>query len=461
MVLVRYAGRDVNRNTNQEGVSRMGTKKTVACVALAVAVGMPSAAIAQEAMAISDAQKKVLSKRAAEADAYRKLAETINGLRITSETYVKDFVTESDTIRSELDTFVRGVRLGDAKWDADLACMVEAEVTVAKVIEHLKSIHGRHYKGHTIQASDFEQITRYVQKKVIKAVGMGAPRPDLPPDIPGGEIPATTHLPEPMIPALWRSIGPQARLGAYRAACVDAQRRLVERIKGLRLTSDTLVRDFVAESDVITTTAKATLTGAYEVEKPYYHDNELIVEVTYEVPVESVITTIKSLHKRLYKGNRVTGMDIEKVTRQLKTRKFRAVGMGVPKPQYVKIAAAKTETRVPEWAGQVITATGQGVPPADKTGTPQGKLMAARAAELAAKRALAERVKGFSIDSNTVVRDFVTEHDEINSQLDAVIYDAYVRSTTYDSEGTATVVVEMPAMRAWEIVNTYVRIKRF
>lgn len=430
------------------------------CGLLAASFALPTLTAAQDAAKV--AQNKLLAKRAAEADAYRKLAETVNGLQITSDTYVKDFVTESDTIRTEMDTFIRGIRLGKARWDADLTCTVEAEVTVAKVIEHLKSLHERHYKGGVLKATDFTQIKRYYKKDVIKAYGMGAPRPDLPPEIPGGEIPVESgvSLPEPAIPDIWRAVSPRARLMAARAARMDAMRRLIERLKGLRITSDTLVRDFVAESDVITAEARATLTGAHEVGRPYYHTDELIVEVKMEVPVESVITTVKSLHKRHYKGNRVTASDIEKITQTLRKRKFQATGMGVPKPQEIRAAAVKLKTNIPDWTGRMIRAEGNGVPPEGKAGTPQGKLMAARAAELDAKRRLAEEVMGFQIDSTTRVRDFVTEHDEINSQLNNFIQGSYVKSTSYDADGTATVVVEMPAMQVWEVVHTYIRIKR-
>lgn len=427
------------------------------CGLMVAVLANPAGLFAQKT---PDHQNKLLSKRAAEADAYRKLAETVNGLQLTSNTYVRDFVTESDEIRTEVDTFIRGIRLGKPKWDSDLVCTVEAEVTVAKVIEELKAVHKRYYKGDVVKSSDFTSIKKYYKKNVIKAYGMGAPRPDLPPDVPGGDLPVEggVTLPEPVIPDIWRKLPAQGRLMAARAASLDAQRRLVERIKGLRLTSDTLVRDFVAESDVITTEAKSTLVGAHEVGKPYYHHDELIVEVTYEVPIESVITTIKTLHKRHYKGDRVKAMDIEKVTQTLRKRKFQAIGMGVPPPALVKRVASRLN--IPPWTGDKIKAEGQGVPPADKAGTPQGKLMAARAAELDAKRRLAEEIMGFQIDSSTVVRDFVTQHDEINSQLNTYIQGSYVVSTTYDSEGTATVVVEMPAMQVWQVVQTYVRIQR-
>lgn len=428
-----------------------------AVVCLAVC---PALVSAQDAA--KDAQNKLLAKRAAEADAYRKLGETIQGLQITSDTHVRDFVCESDTIRSDFDGFVRGVRFGKPKWDSEGTCSIEAEVTVAKLVEELKEMHKRHYKGDKLKSEDFRQITQYYKKDIIKAVGMGAPRPELPPGIPGGDIPmpAGVTAPPPVIPALWKSIPPQERLMAQRAAELDAKRKLVERIKGLRVSSATHVRDFVAESDVIDAECAATLTGSYQVGDAYYHDDELIVEVTCEVPTEQVITTIKSLHKRHYKGDKVTGMDIEKVSQEIKSQKFQAVGMGVPRPQAIAVCVKTAKIELPDWAGQKIRAEGNGVPPADKADTPQGKLMAARAAELDAKRRLGEQVMGFVIDSKTTVRDFVTENDEINTQLLAYIQGAYVVSTKYDAEGTATVAVEMPAMQIWEIVHTYIKVKR-
>ncbi len=431
--------------------------KTVrwASVLTAAIVALPLAAQAQ----VSPEQNKLLAKRAAEADAYRKLAETVYGLQISSETYVRDFVTESDTIRTDLDTFVRGIRVTNAKWDSDGVCTVEAEVTVAKLIEELKAVHKRHYKGNVLKAADFEQIKQYYKKDIVKAYGMGAPRPDVPPDLGMADEPATASAPEPFIPAVWKAVPPQERLMAKRAAEVDAKRRLLERIKGLRITSDTLVRDFVAESDTITTEARGMLVGAREVGQPFYHHDELIVEVKCEVPVESVITTIKSLHKRHYKGDKVRAVDIENITQTIKSQTFDAIGMGVPRPQAIKIVEQSAQMDIPDWLAQTVTAEGQGVPREDIAGTPQGKLMAARAAELDAKRRLAEEIMGFQIDSSTTVRDFVTEHDEINSRLNTFIQGSYVKSTTYDGE-TATVVVEMPAAQIWEVVHTYVKIRR-
>ena len=93
-------------------------------------------------------------------------------------------------------------------------------------------------------------------------------------------------------------------------------------------------------------------------------------------------------------------------------------------------------------------------------GTPQGRLMAARAAELDAKRKLAEELNGFMITSDTMVRDFVAEHDEIRTDLDTYIQGASVVSTEYDEQDTATVTVEIPLERLWEIVSIRMEVRR-
>jgi hypothetical protein len=424
-------------------------------IAVLALPALPSA-LAQDT---KDAQNKLLAKRAAEADAYRKLGETIKGFQITSETFVQDFVTEADIIQTELDTFIRGVRLGDPKWYDDLSCEVPGEVTLEQVITELKAMHTRHYKGDRITATDIEKMNQYVKRDVIKVVGMGAPRPDLPPGLPEGleeQLSQGITLPPPVLPDLWRQMGPQARLMAKRAAEVDAQRRLAERIKGIRITSDTLVRDFVTESDVINTVCQTTLRGAREV-RTYYHHDEPICEVTMAVPLEQVITTIKEIHTRYYKGDTVKATDITQLNQRINNQTFEATGMGVPPSRAIAKAEAVMKIDIPDWATAPVRATGSGTDNA--IDTPQGKLKAARAAELDAKRKLAEQIAGLRINSDTLVRDFVTENDQIQTQVDAVLVGSYVEKTDFPGDGTAQVMVTVPGMQVWKVVHEYLVIR--
>ena len=58
------------------------------------------------------AQKRLMAKRIAQVDAYRKLAERINGLKISSTTTVADFMNVNDQICSSVNAFIKGARPG-------------------------------------------------------------------------------------------------------------------------------------------------------------------------------------------------------------------------------------------------------------------------------------------------------------------------------------------------------------
>jgi len=209
----------------------------------------------------------------------------------------------------------------------------------------------------------------------------------------------------------------------------------------------------VTEYDEITTQARGIVIGARRVSK-YLHKDELIAEVTMEVPVAKVITRIKELHTKFYKGDRVSTTDIVDVKKHIKRDMIRATGSGVPPARFVG-KARSAGVDMPDWLGRSISATGQGTDP--NITTAQGKLKAARAAELDAKRKLAEQIYGLSISSDTTVRDSVTEHDEITTQVDAVLSRSIVGR--YEIQGDmATVTVKVPAANVWEVVHQQILI---
>lgn len=57
------------------------------------------------------AQARLMAMRAAKLDAYRTLAEQVYGIRVNGSTAVSAFATQSDSVRSYVDTFIRGARV--------------------------------------------------------------------------------------------------------------------------------------------------------------------------------------------------------------------------------------------------------------------------------------------------------------------------------------------------------------
>jgi hypothetical protein len=408
---------------------------------------------------VSDAQNKLLAKRAAEADCYRKLAERIMGLKINSSTLVRDFVTESDQIQTEVDTFIRGIRLGQPRFFEDGSCEVTGEVTYEKVVATLREVHSRHYKGDDIRGSDFKEMETRKECSVIRATGMGAPRPDQPIDQPEGTVsdPGPEEYPMPSVPSLWQRIGPQGRMMAQRAAELDAYRRLAEQLQGFKISSSTSVRDFVTESDQIATDLNTTLRGA-RIVHVFFHRDEPICEVTLEIPWQKVIATIRDSVTTNIHNCHIKDSVFRETTTRVEKKYFRATGMGIPHERFMNRATATMEVAPPEWISRSLKATGQAAIDTKNKNETQAKLMAQRAAELDAKRNLAQMIAGLNIQSDTSVKDFMTDHDSIRTELSAVIDGAYVKGKPVFTDGMVTVTVELPAARVWKVIADEIKV---
>ena len=419
-------------------MNRNWLKITGIVVAVLFAAG---AAVAQP---LTAPQKKLLAKRAAQVDAYRKLAEIVKGLRIDSQTYVRDFVAESDQIKTSFNDFIKGARVaGMPRYLPDGTCELDVEMAIQEIVTALTEIARHNSFGHKYK---FNQMTQYVQEKVIRATGTGVPRDDA--------YPAATQY-QPIssvtfgIPG-WEDVTARGRLMAERAALVDAYRNLAETVKGIRISGQTYVRDFVAESDYVQSSLDTFIKGA-RIVGPYRYLPGGEAEVDVEVTVQQVVRQLQTVRQHLVQRGWRWRRDIfrtikfDDIVTVYPKKIVRATGNGVVPPKYRHGAMPGTAavSNVPAWAAGVVSAAGTGVPPEGVTGT-EAKLMAVRAAELDAKRQLAEKIYGVRIDAQTTVRDFVVQHDLVRANVDTYIAGAMVGEPRYLSDGSVEVTVDLP-----------------
>lgn len=231
-------------------------------------------------------QGKLMARRAAQADAYRNMGETLMGVRINSHTEVRDFVAVSDQINAAFQGVVRGVEFVGERYRPEGIVEVTAQVDIDKFIRQLSGICQQNYKGDEFDSQIFQGIRRYCPGTVIQCTGVGAPppqfitkRPSYPSPV-QPEQPTQPVIEKPFVPE-WadRTIkvtgtgayredlyGGQAKAMAKRAAQMDAYRLLVEQVMGLYLKSETTVRDFVTTSDELVGKVNGYLRGAKEVD---------------------------------------------------------------------------------------------------------------------------------------------------------------------------------------------------
>ena len=210
------------------------------------------------------------------------------------------------------------------------------------------------------------------------------------------------------LPAIWEQAGPRERLKAVRAAELDGNRLLIERIFGIQVDSDTTVYDLALQSDEVSGAVSASLAGVVTIGEPEFFDDgrvELVRAVRIQDVIERLNTVIK--HTKLSSG------DIKITTNTKRTQETREKNIDVQ---------------------------GNAALPGSKG---QEKVLAKRAAEIDAYRKLAERIMGVEIDSETTVRDLATESDEIQAALAALIKGAAPTAIKYQSDGTCEVTLEI------------------
>ena len=130
-----------------------GTMKILKMSGLTLLLMVLTFGFSQSGFALSSGQQKLLAKRAATVDAYRNMAERVKGLKIDSNTYVRDFVAEADEISTALDTFIKGLRIaGPPIYYDDGSCEVTVELTLKQLVQQLKryyTTYRHHCHNHT------------------------------------------------------------------------------------------------------------------------------------------------------------------------------------------------------------------------------------------------------------------------------------------------------------------------
>ena len=227
----------------------------------------------------------------------------------------------------------------------------------------------------------------------------------------------------PKLPEIWQKAGPRERLKATRAAEIDADRLLVERLYGLQIDSNTTVLDRTADDDKVAGAVSASLVGSLTIGEPEYLADGR-VQVVRAVKIQEVVETLNRVikGKRLADGSFANSSENEKTDRSV--------------------------------TDKVIDVMGNAALPGSEG---HQKIMAKRAAEVDAYRRLAARMMQQKINSDTTVRDMCLQNDQVVAKLSQVLKAATPTNIKYFDDGSCEVTMEIKVSDLIRTTRSYMK----
>ena len=122
-VLADETNVSVQVNVNQENKGIVSWEKGINAAVEVWGVGLPP-------VNADPHRATALARLAAKVDAYRQLAETVDGVQIDSETTMKDLAIESDVVQASVKALVKGARIVDEHANADGSYSVKMTIPV-------------------------------------------------------------------------------------------------------------------------------------------------------------------------------------------------------------------------------------------------------------------------------------------------------------------------------------------
>ena len=121
----------------------------------------------------------IRAKRAAELDAYRKMAERFVGVKIDSNTTVSDMCLQSDSMLASATAFLKGLKPVDIVYRPNGACEVSMQLKVRDIIETVETMVKQYRKRFKVKKEEIRKVNHEIHDRLFVVTGYGAPKDEV------------------------------------------------------------------------------------------------------------------------------------------------------------------------------------------------------------------------------------------------------------------------------------------
>jgi hypothetical protein len=412
----------------------------VGALALWLARGVAPVA-AQAVVAPTPAQQTEL-EQVALARARTELCERVGTLPLGSDRTLADWLRTDADLDRAVRLWVRTrPRQGGIRLYSDVVCEADASIAPPELLEQLLALLKDFPATTTASSLDADKLKAAARHwPILWATGRAARSKTLRSGQPSG----------------WEDVTAEGVELARGAATADAYHALLTEAGRLKVTSARRLHEFLDSGPAIRDAVQAELQRAAKVKVEFAPDQVAVVEV--RVTMRDLLRILTRAHQELYRGDEFEAADFRQMALLTSQEDLTGTGLATP-PAAARLRARyePIEYDVPDWAASTLTAIGRYTPPDGESPDPTVQRDAAR---LDGIDQLSKQVGLLVIQKGITTAEYFAYHQDLKDDVTLFLSGArLVAQSAPQPDGGASVKVELPLRRLWEIVRRSMKLE--
>jgi hypothetical protein len=397
--------------------------------------------VAQTVTTPTPAQQTEL-EQVALAGARTELCERVGTLPLSLDRTLADWLRTDVDLDRALRLWVRTrPRQGNARLYSDALCEADVRIEPAELLEQLLTLLGDYPASATATGLDAGKLKAAAHNwPILWATGRAA----LSKTLRSGQPPG------------WEDVTAEGVELARGAATADAYHALLTAAGRLKVTSARRLHEFLDSSPAIRDAVQAELQRTAKVKVEFAPDQTAVVEV--RVTMRDLLRILTRAHQELYHGDEFEAADFRQMALLAGQEDLTSTGLATP-PAAARLRShyEPIEYDLPDWAATTLTAIGRYTPPDGETPDPAAQRDAAR---LDGVDQLSKQIGLLVIRNGVTISEYLAYHQDLKDDVTLLLSGArLVAQSPAQPDGGASVKVELPLRRLWEILRRSMKLE--
>ena len=394
-------------------------------------------------------QVRGLALRAAQVDAYQKLADLILAAHVSDLKTLGEVLGPAGDKEVALRVFLRSALVvGDLRVYSDGVAEVDVEIPFEAVVRTAAELGARQP-----DAVGLKDLQAQIVDGYLRVSGRGKAPDDLSPEAIQKVLAARPDEFVEIFPVGWERVTATGRVVAQRRARVRAYEAMKALVQSIRVSPTSTVGDAFRGAPAAEALLDVFVSGLPLAGPPRLMPDR-VAEVDVTASVRDLIKFLKDVRPVGPGDAQWTDEQIDQLSINLKAERLIVTGRGMPPTDQVRppeAMAGEPGPPMPDWAATVLEGRGVAKRPDDVEDEAEARPLAGRAAKARAAEQIERHLDDVRLDDGRTVRDRAAKDEVFRKDITTLLASARTAGYQVSSDGKQwEVVLRLPLVRLWE-----------